>query len=106
MSRETYFNQVTLMGIIGNEPTLSFYKDKGIDKEICNFTLYVNDEPFQIAAWCEIGKSCFQWKHKGDKVLVTGSIKQKIYMQEGTEVAYKWEMQVTAKEVVFLRRDN
>jgi single-stranded DNA-binding protein len=106
MAKETYFNQITLMGIIGNDPTQSFFKQDGYDIAVCNFTLYVNDEPFQIAVYDKKAEQCFQWKHKGDKVLITGSIKLKVYMQEGTEVAYKCEMQVTAKEVVFLKRDN
>jgi single-stranded DNA-binding protein len=98
---ESYFNHVTLLGYIGNDPQQSFVKISGLDKQVCNFTLYVNNDPFQITAWDNIAKFVFQWKKKGDKVLVDGTIKVKTYTNKDTNKEIT-EVQVTAKEVTFL----
>jgi single-stranded DNA-binding protein len=97
---ESYFNHVTLIGYIGNDPQQSFVKMNGLDKQVCNFTLYVNNEPFQVTTWENVAKYCFQWKKKGDKVLVDGSIHLKKYLDDAGKEQI--ELQVTAKEVVFL----
>lgn len=95
-----YYNSIVLVGIIGNEPERSFVKINGYDKQVCNFTLYVNDSPFQIAAWDKLASDCMQWKHKGDKLMLTGSIEIKTYTDKNNQE--KTEAKVTARELVYL----
>lgn len=96
---DRYFNHVTLLGNIGCEPELSFHRQEGYDQTICNFTLYVKGDPYQVSVWGKLGESVYQWKHKGDLLMVSGNIRLRTYISNGNE---KMEVQVNAKEVVFL----
>lgn len=100
MSNQTYYNNVTLIGFLGNDPQLSPRQINGDTIMVCDFSLYVGNEVFQVSAWDKLGKTILQYKCKGSRVIVSGNIKLGKYTNSKNETIS--EMQVTAKEVVFL----
>jgi hypothetical protein len=99
--RNKVYNRITLIGILGNTPQFSIVQVAGKDVSVCNFTLYVDNDAYQVKAWDKRAEDYNQWLHKYSRAFVDGTQKLKTYINKGTgkEVT---ELQVTAKEVIFL----
>lgn len=93
-----YYSRIELNGRLGCDPVFNVV---GANKSsVCNFTVYVNDDRYEVKAWDKLAKDCNQWKHTGSHVKVIGYLKIKQYID--SENNNKTELQVTAKEVLFL----
>jgi single-stranded DNA-binding protein len=100
MAEKQSYNHITLLGFLGNEPVLEYAKQDGRDIPVAVFSLYIDTFPYTIKVWDSKGRACFQYLHKGSRVLVEG--KQQVKHFTDSNNLPQVELQVTAKEVVFL----
>lgn len=104
---------------MSNNVTVAFYGNLASDPELrftasgaaaCKFTVAQNERRlnkdtqqwedgnvsfYQCTAWRQLGEHVAESLHKGDRVLVIGTLRQRNYDKEG-EKRYVWEVTVDA----------
>lgn len=95
------FNQITLVGYVGGDPTVNRTKD---GKAVANFSLATNDFRdnttwFRVSAFSRLAEIVQEYVHKGSALYITGSL--------GTsEYQGKTYLEVTARDVQFLDKKD
>ena len=101
-------NMVTIMGRLTAEPELKFTHTNGL--AVCTFHLavdrpYRKDEEketdfFRVVAWRGIAEFVCKYFHKGDPLLLTGTLRNNKYTLEG-ETQPRITTEIIAKELFF-----
>lgn len=101
------FNQITLSGHVGQDPTMR-YTPNG--DPVCNFRMAVNTrragqeetEWFRVTCWGRLAETVGQYVTKGRRVLVSGRLHSRTWTDDDGKDRFGNE--VTASTVVFLER--
>jgi len=71
------FHKLTIVGNLGNEPTMKYTTD---GKAVTTFSVAASNRKdettwFRVTTWDKQAETCNQYLHKGSKVLVEGALK-------------------------------
>lgn len=104
-------NTITITGRLGKEPDLT-YTSSGTP--MVKFTLADSQKWkdqatqesketthwFSVVAWSRLAEICQQLLHKGDKVLVTGRMASREYIDKDNSKRMVWEVHISTMEVL------
>jgi single-strand DNA-binding protein len=87
-----YNNSITIIGNLGRDPEIKEIAEIG---HVVNFTIAVyrsgkgddkRTDWFTVEAWHDLARGSFEHLHKGDRVMIFGSLKNDSYEKDGIKI--------------------
>lgn len=92
-------NVIIIYGRLGRDPELKEYKNaKGEPGQLCNFSVAVDkskdDAPtwFDVTAFGRTAQRVYEYKRKGDEIIVIGSMESRTYEDKNGQKRTAWSL--------------